>query len=249
MSILSNTPPAPPVPAASLSRAASAGFSVPEPSRRLAHELSNLLDGAMRNVSLATSSLQTTCAETDPGAVQQLRTARDVMRRMTTLLKLWMQGGNDQGTDRLFWQAASLAVVIKHSVRMLEPERLQRGVKLTVDLDAAAGQTDAGSIMQVIVNALRNAMEAVGRDGEVTLIARREGGEVVLQVLDSGPGLTDGLPRDGDGLTPAGTSTKKGGHGIGLALSRQIVQSMGGRLTLMNRPEGGAELRVRYPVN
>ena len=212
----------------------------------VAHELSNLLDGAMRSVGLALMTLQE--RDADPAALSRLAAAQDNLRRMTTLLKLWMRGGSDQGVDRLFWRDAMLGVIITHALRMLDAEATQRQVTLTADVDDKVRAMPAGPVMQVIVNGLRNAMEAVGRDGEVMLIARREAADVVILIFDNGPGVPLDPKRDADGLLPVGESTKRGGHGIGLALSRQIIQSIGGGLSLTNRPEGGAELRVRFPA-
>lgn len=93
-------------------------------------------------------------------------------------------------------------------------------------------------------NLVRNARDAAGADGHVTLQARREGEEVALTVADDGPGLTAG---ERDGLRPF-KSTKAGGLGLGLPLAMKIVKLHGGALTMASRTPRGLAVTVHLPV-
>ncbi|QDE39730.1 HAMP domain-containing protein [Luteibacter pinisoli] len=105
-------------------------------------------------------------------------------------------------------------------------------------------QGDRDQLEQVLINLLRNAVEA-GGDDEVLLGWRRAGTRVLVEVSDLGPGL----PPSGNLFVPFFT-TKANGAGIGLALSRQIVEAQDGTLELFAR-EGsrGAVARVSLPVS
>lgn len=95
--------------------------------------------------------------------------------------------------------------------------------------EALSLQGDRDQLEQVLINLLRNAVEA-GGDNEVLLGWRRVGRQVVVEVSDLGPGL----PASGNLFVPFFT-TKVNGAGIGLALSRQIVEGQGGTLELHAR--------------
>lgn len=104
-------------------------------------------------------------------------------------------------------------------------------------------ELDRNQIEQVLVNVLKNAMEAIGEDGRIMLRLAIEGGRPVLRIADSGPGF----PEEVRPLlfTPF-FSTKRDGRGLGLTLTREILAAHGFDFGLANRPEGGAELWVGF---
>lgn len=104
-------------------------------------------------------------------------------------------------------------------------------------------ELDRNQIEQVLVNVLKNAMEAIGEDGRIELELGLEAGRPVLRIADTGPGL----PEDIRPLlfTPFFT-TKRDGRGLGLTLTREILAQHGFDFGLENRPGGGAELWVGF---
>jgi signal transduction histidine kinase len=118
-------------------------------------------------------------------------------------------------------------------------------VEVVLQVDAAAvALAEPGPLSQVLINLLLNAAQAMDGKGKVTLSARRgDGGRVVIVVEDSGPGISaEALPR----LFEPFFTTRSGGKGtgLGLAVSRTLVQSMGGEISAENVPGGGARFTV-----
>ncbi|HSU82241.1 MAG TPA: ATP-binding protein [Thermoanaerobaculia bacterium] len=118
------------------------------------------------------------------------------------------------------------------------PVYVEKGPELTI-------VADADQIEQLLINLIRNAVDAaLLTGGGVGVGWKVEGGNVEVRVEDEGPGLSNT-----ENLFVPFYTTKPGGTGIGLALSRQIAEAHGGSLTLENRvPEPGCEALLRLPV-
>ncbi|MGD2115135.1 MAG: ATP-binding protein [Acidobacteriota bacterium] len=98
---------------------------------------------------------------------------------------------------------------------------------------------DRNQMEQVLVNVLKNAMEAIGEDGWIELALTRE----TLTIRDTGPGLA---PEVRERLFTPFFSTKRDGRGLGLTLAHEVLGRHGFDHALRNRPEGGAELVIRF---
>ena len=135
-----------------------------------------------------------------------------------------------------------IADVVEQIVGLMRPEIDRRQIAVQSDVDERIhADIDRYQFEQVIVNILRNAMEAIDRDGVID-IAMRDG---VLTIGDSGPGIPDET-RD-DLFTPF-FSTKRDGRGLGLALVQEILTNHNAAFWLQNRSGGGAEFGIRLPL-
>jgi two-component system, LuxR family, sensor kinase FixL len=142
--------------------------------------------------------------------------------------------------------------IVSEVVGLARAEAAQGGVRLTIQLAEGLPRVDVDCIQieQVLLNLVRNGIEAVAQaDTEQRLLrigTRRVGDEVWLSVHDSGPGVP---AASAESIFEAFVTTKPGGMGIGLAISRSIAEVHGGRLWLdMTAGEGGALFHLALPA-
>lgn len=118
-------------------------------------------------------------------------------------------------------------------------------MRVTVEGEDAEIAVDPDQLEQLIINLVKNAVDAAGVDGTVSVRWSRDAGSLRLEVLDSGPGLSGT-----DNLFVPFFTTKPGGTGIGLVLCRQIAEAHDGTLSLENREEArGCVARLELPVS
>jgi nitrogen fixation/metabolism regulation signal transduction histidine kinase len=103
---------------------------------------------------------------------------------------------------------------------------------------------DVGQLEQVMINLLKNAAESGSPPDAIAVSVHTRAQGFVVEVADRGTGLSEQVLRDA--LLPF-FSTKPTGTGLGLTLCREIVEAHGGRLTLANRPGGGAVVSIHLP--
>ena len=122
------------------------------------------------------------------------------------------------------------------------------GIVSTIDLaDGLLVSVDPIQIQQVVINLIRNAAEAVldSPRREIAISSRAVGGFVEIRVDDSGPGIEPGRMAQ---LFEAMASPKLNGMGVGLSISRTIVESHEGKLSVANREGGGASFCAKLPL-
>ena len=106
-------------------------------------------------------------------------------------------------------------------------------------------------VEQVVRNLLTNAAKYSSPDSTIAVVARAKDGEVVVRVLDEGVGITDeDVPHVFELFYRSPVVTRKAaGAGIGLFVSRELVEAMNGRMWAASRPEGGAEVGFALPAH
>ncbi|MBV8599288.1 MAG: sensor histidine kinase [Actinobacteria bacterium] len=104
-------------------------------------------------------------------------------------------------------------------------------------------------IERVLFNLVTNALRHTPSDGSVAVHARRRGDEVLIEVADTGEGLSEeAAERMFERFWRADRARSGSGTGLGLAIARGIVEAHGGRIWAENRPEGGARVSFTLPV-
>jgi Na+/proline symporter/nitrogen-specific signal transduction histidine kinase len=154
------------------------------------------------------------------------------------------------------WHEAlvDLVALAQQAADSLRANYKEAGVALVLRWsgDVPAVWADADRLMQVVLNLLSNALKYAPRgSGRVEMVVRSEAEGVVLEVQDNGPGIEpdqEGVVFEKFRQVPGDAHYRPGGTGLGLPISRQIVEHFGGRMWLKPAPGGGACFGFLLPL-
>jgi signal transduction histidine kinase len=209
----------------------------------LAHEIRNPLAGLK-------GAAQVLQGEALPAEAQEmLGVIVDEVGRLDRVVTRFLDLARPIALQR---RPVALDAVVRHALAVVRAGGLPDGVRLEEALapDLPAVSLDSERIVQVLLNLLRNATQAVAGGGTVIVRTRRRTdpagrAEVELAVLDDGPGLSPEAARHL--FTPFHT-TRADGTGLGLAISLRLVQAHGGALEVHSQPDAGTTVTIRLPL-
>jgi two-component system sensor kinase FixL len=205
----------------------------------LAHELNQPLTSVANYM----EAIRDLLAQPNPDDLPMIRdalddAAKEAMRagHIVRRLREFVARGDTEKTIEpvasLIEEASKLALIGVH----------ERGIDVAVDLDPRLPPVfvDRVQIQQVLINLMRNAMEAMDHSPvkQLRISATREKGDLVrITVADTGPGVA---PEIADNLFAAFNTSKNEGLGLGLSICRTIVEANGGRIWMEPREGGGS---------
>jgi two-component system, LuxR family, sensor kinase FixL len=208
----------------------------------IAHELNqplsavaNYLTGSRRLLENRSDEQSVMVRNALEKAAEQSVRAGQIIRRLRDFVSRGETERRVESVQKLVEEASALALVgAKHSgVR----------VRFNFDLDLDLVLADKVQIQQVLLNLMRNAIEAMEHsDRRELIISTGPGrdGTVAIEVADTGPGIA---PEIASKLFEPFVTTKAHGMGVGLSISRTIVEAHGGRLSARSNPGGGTVFR------
>ena len=220
--------------------------TVAELAGSIAHELNQPLTSILANAQAAKRWLNAASpnlTEVDSSIERTIRDARAADATMQHIRALFKQ-------ESFVKKDVKIPDILNEVVRIVQEDPKKRAVPVECHLEESlpAVPVDQIQIQQVFINLIVNAIEALeGQQGppQVTLRAAvTDSDRMLIQVIDNGPGV-----HDPERIFDAFMTTKEKGMGIGLAVSRSIVEAHGGRLWAENNKAGGAIFNVALPLS
>ena len=206
----------------------------------LAHEIRNPLNGAQLHLTFLERELRK--KKVGGEAIEAVEVVGGEIRRLGALVQEFLDFARPKPLDRA---RGSLFVLARKAIAMAKPDRA--GVVLDLDLPSTDIEVDmdGNRMMQVLLNLLSNATDAVGDNGRVVLRVRRRPSEAVVEIEDDGPGLPGG---DSAPVFDAFYTTKSNGTGLGLAIVHRIVTDHGGTISVESK-KGQTIFRATLPLS
>jgi len=209
----------------------------------LAHEVRNPLNSIALQLSILDRRIVRVDAAVGREMGELTKIIREEVQRLDGLVGDFLLFSR---TDRLQYRAADLAALADEVIQLLGPEAAGAGItlrRLAIGGRLPSLQMDAEKMKQVVINLVRNAIEAMPDGGEVTVESGAVDGQARLVVRDTGPGLPEGVD-----VFQLFVTTKPKGTGLGLSIVQQIVLQHGGEITTASEAGKGTVFTVSMPL-
>jgi signal transduction histidine kinase len=203
------------------------------------HEIRNPLSSIALNLELLEEELAAGPAE----ARALVRAIGSEVDRLNLLSQQYLSFARQKSSNLV---EEDLAQVVREAAEFVRRELSQSEVRLELDIDDALGPVpiDEGQIKQVLFNLLRNARDAMPQGGKVVVSVHARGEKAEICVDDEGHGLdADARAR----LFEPFFTTKRHGTGLGLPITRQIVEAHGGSIEFSDRAPHGTRVILLLP--
>jgi two-component system sensor histidine kinase HydH len=138
-----------------------------------------------------------------------------------------------------------LGAVVDGALTLVRGRAQQQGVEVRFAPASLVLSADPDQLRQVLVNLLLNALDTMPTGGTMEVALGRDGTDLTVAVSDTGPGIA---PEMAPRLFEPFATTKETGVGLGLVVSKRIVEDHGGSLRGFNRTAGGATFLIRLPT-
>jgi signal transduction histidine kinase len=201
-----------------------------------AHDIGNLFTAMMGYAQLLQQDLPPVFQSDIAMIIRTVEDGRQLLRRL--------YGGT---TPALTISTTTLVAPILHEVVKLTRPFWERraGMHIETKIEGSATvRMPAQDLREVLVNLIMNAITAIREDGAITLVCRVQAGRVLISVVDTG----DGIAREHHGaIFQPFMTTRPDGSGLGLSVSRALVEGYGGSLTVDSAPSSGATFTISLP--
>jgi signal transduction histidine kinase len=205
----------------------------------LAHEIRNPLAGIAGVIDIIGRDLP----QTSPGR-QVLQEVQQEILRIKNILSDLLDYARPREPE---FHAADLNATAERAVSLARQQVLSRPIQIELitgrDLDSVGH--DPAQIQQVLLNLLLNGIQALDGKGQIRVELASEDEFALIRVRDTGKGIA---PEKLANIFRPFYTTKGGGTGLGLSLSRRIVESHGGKIEVASTPGQGTEFTVRLPL-
>jgi nitrogen fixation/metabolism regulation signal transduction histidine kinase len=181
---------------------------------------------------------------------RNLRNVKDEIGRLNRLVNEFLAVGRQAPPELA---PSDLRATLEEAVALVEKQASRQAIAIATDFPPGLPilQADSGQMKTCFLNILTNAIQAMPRGGEIRITARINGagngkpGAFEVRFADTGPGIP---PEDREKVFAPYYSTKTTGFGLGLAITRKIVEDHGGRIYVAESDTPGAVIAVELPL-
>ncbi len=208
----------------------------------VAHEIRNPLN----SISIAAQRL---LAEFEPKANNQefqqfVRQIKSEATRLNEIVTRFLALAKEKS---LRHDRVNLSRLVEETCRLFSLDLPDKNISFAASIEPEIYlQAPADRVKQMLINLLRNAVEACeDKGGAIAVSLKKETDDIVLTLRDSGPGVPENLK---DKIFTPYFTTRERGTGLGLSIVHQVAEEIGARIELLSPPDGGAEFKIKIPV-
>jgi len=206
---------------------------------RIAHEMRNPLNSLRLSLQMLAQRQESNCLRSED--FQMVIDEVDRMNRLLSDLLAFQQPRPPE------IEARTVGSVLEKCAQLVRPQAEKRGVDLVLSGELARNTlVDEQYFRQIVMNLILNAIDVSKSGDRIEINATGNDGNVAIEVSDQGPGLT---PEQQEHIFEPFYTTKAAGHGLGLAVSRELAQSMGASLYWSKTPARGATFILQLRRN
>ena len=219
-----------------------------ELARRLAHELKNPLfplqltvENLMRARTQSPEQFDEVFRESATTLLAEISNLKKIIGRFSEFSKMPQPQLQAVQVNEILGQIAKL-----YQAQLQAPGRAPIACKLELNENLGTIAADPDLLHRALSNLVLNAMDAMPSGGTLTLRTRRDDGKVIIEVADTGSGLT---PEECERIFTPYYTSKQHGTGLGLAIVQSVVSDHGGRISVRSEPGRGTTFVIELPDN
>lgn len=216
----------------------------------ISHELKSPLGAVQQNLYALEAQLSDLLNEDQRSQLDRMKVR---VSDLIELIHTWLRAISiDIETIKETFEPISIKGVITRAIESVEPHAVRKDISLITSIEEPVGLIcgDSGTLTEVLVNLCTNAIKYSYPGSEVIIRARNEDDQVMFSVSDMGIGISEeDLPFIfEDFYKGSSNQIVERGHGLGLALSRRIVEIHNGSISVKSKPGQGSTFEVRIPA-
>lgn len=208
--------------------------------RGVAHEVKNPINAIVLHLQVLQSKLQ----KVDPDTLRHMDVIGDELHRLDRVVQILVDFTRPRD---LCLEELDLRRMLDDVVTLTAPEAEQRGVIIRAQMpsEPLGIKVDADLMKEAMINVVLNGIQAMSKGGSLIISAQRDGDTVVTEIADQGHGIPANIQ---DKIFELYFTTKKGGSGIGLAQTYQVMQWHYGSVDFESVEGQGTTFRLRLPL-